>query len=150
VAADGWEYHRYPAEHPLFDVAKTDAEDIAHLWQTTIRPALGIAYDDVWRGELKFVRPVEDSGRPPLGYGGQMDLVADLNEALPAIDLTTGTLRMAHRMQATAYQHAVPEIDGAALSHVSPTGEWNVEWSEDLQEITILTNEARRYLQAVG
>ncbi len=131
LGAEGWEYDRYPAEHPLLDVAERDADEIAHLWRTTIRPELDIGYDDVWRGELKFVRLLEESGWPPIGYGGQIDLVADLRSKLRAVDIKTGSLRTSHRMQATAYRQAFPEIEGAALIHVSPTGEWRVEWSED-------------------
>lgn len=131
LAADNWEYNRYPAEYPLLDVAKKDAEEIAYLWRTTIRPDVGLEYEEVWRGELMFVHLLEDSGWPPLGYGGQIDLVADLRDKIRAVDLKTGRIRMAHRMQAVAQQHAFSEIEGAALVHVTPTGDWEVEWSED-------------------
>jgi hypothetical protein len=131
LAAEGWEYDRYPADHPLLDVAEQDADEIGHLWRTTIRPELHIGYGDVWRGELKFIRLLDGDAWPPVGYGGQIDLVAEMRSKLRAVDIKTGTLRTSHRMQAVAYQHAFPELEGAALVHVSPTGEWEVEWSED-------------------
>ena len=101
------------------------------MWRTTVRPELNVAYDDVWRSELKFVRLLDETGWPPVGYGGQIDLVADLRSKSRAVDIKTGSLRTAHKMQAVAYQRAFPELEGAALVHVSPTGKWHVDWSED-------------------
>lgn len=129
--ATGWEYEEYPAEQPLLDVATRDADKIARLWRTTIRPELNLDPDDVWRGELKFVRHLEETGWPPLGYGGQIDIIAELRQKTRAVDLKTGSPVMEYKMQATAYQYGIPDIEEAALIHVSPTGEWGVEWSED-------------------
>ncbi|MFP9062289.1 hypothetical protein ACLI4R_17435 [Natrialbaceae archaeon A-chndr2] len=137
LRADEWTYDRYPADHPLLDVAERDALDIAHLWRTEVRPELGLEYGDVYRGELKFVRLLDGEEWPPLGYGGQIDLIADLRGKVRALDIKTGALRTPHRMQATAYQHAFPELEGAVLVSVSPTGEWDVEWSEEWPQETL-------------